>query len=228
MKQLWMTLLAIFAPLGSLARVLAVILDWMAGFEARLADPEINRAFQTLDGRRALAGNIAQGEHWVNLLIGARCAELIGQRHTARFHTDWSGWEPHVPDSFDILMQRYQRLRLSFATIERDARHRAARIRHESAACPLRLAPSAQSTSPALCAVEASDHHVASTSATHWGRWHARPCTHDGLARRSAAKAAGGSHARGPPLTSIDCRLPIASRALPARSRPHVPRTLPS
>jgi hypothetical protein len=219
MKQLWMTLLAIFAPLGSLARVLAVILDWMAGFEARLADPEINRAFQTLDGRRALAGNIAQGEHWVNLLIGARCAELIGQRHTARFQTDWSGWEPHVPDSFDILMQRYQRLRLSFATIERDAQHRAARIRHESAACPLRR----DAARPA-----AHHHSLASARAPHWGRWHACACTHDGLARRSAAKAAGGSHARGPPLTSIDCRLPVASQALPARSHPHVPRrTLP-
>jgi hypothetical protein len=203
MKQLWMTLLAIFAPLGSLARVLAVILDWMAGFEARLADPEINRAFQTLDGRRALAGNIAQGEHWVNLLIGARCAELIGQRHTARFHTDWSGWEPHVPDSFDILMQRYQRLRLSFATIERDAQHRAARIQRARAANPLAACPLRRDAArPA-----ATHHSLASARAPH-GRAQRAALTIGASSRRDGGDVP--RHARGPPLTSIDCRLPVA------------------
>jgi hypothetical protein len=137
MKQFWRTLLAIFAPLGSLARVLTAVLAWLCDLDAMLHDPGIRLAFQTLDGRRALEGNIARGEHWVNILIGARAAELLGLRYSARFDTDWSGWEPHVPRAFDALMQRHARMRASFATIERHARYRAARIRRALAADPL-------------------------------------------------------------------------------------------
>ena len=126
MKQVWRTLLAIFAPLGSLVRVLDVILTWADEIDSLLHDPDLSPDFHTDEGRRTLEGQIAYGEHWVNILTAARTAELLGLRRTARFDMAWSFWRPHTPCSWDSLMQRYQRMRMSFAAIECNAQRRAA------------------------------------------------------------------------------------------------------
>ena len=92
-------MLAIFAPLGSLVRVLDVILTWADEIDSLLNDPDLSPDFHTDEGRRTLEGQVAYGEHWVNILTAARTAELLGLRRTARFDTAWSFWRPHTPRS---------------------------------------------------------------------------------------------------------------------------------
>lgn len=128
MKQALSFLLAIFAPLGSLVRVLETMLDWLAAFEATLNDPRYVHDLQSrADGRRTVEGAIAFGEHFANIMVTCRTAELLGRKF--RVTLAWKRWEPRKARDWSALMQRLARMKHAFSTIERDAQRRAARIR---------------------------------------------------------------------------------------------------
>ena len=129
MKQAMAFLLAIFRPLGALVSVLRVIMEWRAHIDSVLADAEGVRDLRdTAQGRMTMETATAFGEHWINIIIGARSCEISGMRRPPRFHIALKGWAPARARSWPELMQRYRRLCASFATIERAARRRAARM----------------------------------------------------------------------------------------------------
>lgn len=80
MRQVWSLLLAIFHPLGALVRVLEVVLAWLDQLDGIIARHAESPQRDNPEDLRAIEGAIAWGEHWVNLLVGARTAELIGLR----------------------------------------------------------------------------------------------------------------------------------------------------
>ena len=190
MTQLWSTLLTFLFAHTQLGRWFGHVFDCLTLFDDVLANPDEMLACRSAQGRRRIEAYIARCEDWIQFLIQARAAEIAGINLTFVEAKRSEFWTPHVPRDWASLMQRYARLRASFNNIERLAKRRAARMKRERAANPLRLDAPHQSTSPALCAVEANDRCVASTSALHWGRWIARPCAQDG---------GGRAHARGPP-----------------------------
>lgn len=127
MKQVLSVLSAIFAPLGSLVRVLEPMLAWLAAFEATLNDPRHAHDLRVrADGRRTVEGSIAFGEHLANVLVACRTAELLGRRF--RVTLAWKRWEPRKARDWTSLMQRHARMKRAFSTLERDARRRADRI----------------------------------------------------------------------------------------------------
>jgi hypothetical protein len=193
MRQVWSLLLAIFHPLGALVRVLEVVLAWLDQLDGIIARHAESPQRDNPVDLRAIEGAIAWGEHWVNLLVGARTAELMGLRGVTGFDTRWSGWQPKRPRAWPDLMRRYERLRLSFAAIERDARRRAARLRRIAAADPLGARPAHADIAmvlhgavPVIPPTLSATLSLASLGASR-GRWIACACTQDG----------GG--ARGPP-----------------------------
>ena len=174
MQQLWRTLLAVLFPLDRIVRVLGILLEGLDYLDGLFAAPE-----DTPENRRLIEGAIIFFEHWVNLLTAIRAADMLGLPHP-KWDAPLHIWQPHTPRSWDDLIKRYTRMRLSFATIERHARRRAARFKRERSDSPLRLAPSAQSTSPMLRMEEEKHRRLSSSSASRWGRWIARPCAQDG------------------------------------------------
>lgn len=135
MKQALSFLLAIFAPLGSLVRLLEPMLAWLAAFEATLNDPRHVHDLQTrADGRRTVEGGIAFGEYLANIMVACRTAELLGLPASKfRIVLAHKHWEPCKARNWDSLMQRHARMKHAFSTLERDARRRAARILREAA-----------------------------------------------------------------------------------------------
>ena len=131
MKQALSFLLAIFAPLGSLVRVLEPMLAWLAAFEQTLNDPRhVDDLRVRADGRRTVEGAIAFGEYLANIMVAGRTAELLGlASRKFRIVLAHKRWEPRKARDWASLMQRYARMKLAFSTLERDARRRAARIR---------------------------------------------------------------------------------------------------
>lgn len=135
MKQVWSFLSAIFAPLGSLVRVVEVILGWLAKLEAELDDPDYVHELQTQPhSRRVFEGAIAFAEILANLLVTCRTAELLGiPRRSLDLVLPRKHWKPAKARSWRDLMLRYARMKYAFATVERAARRRAARLRREIA-----------------------------------------------------------------------------------------------
>jgi hypothetical protein len=135
MKQALSFLLAIFAPLGSLVRVLEPMLAWLAAFEATLNDPRhVHDLRMSAHGRRTVEGAVAFGEYLANIMVACRTAELLGLRASrVRIVLAHKRWEPRKARDWSSLMQRYARMKHAFSTLERDARRRAARIRREIA-----------------------------------------------------------------------------------------------
>ena len=195
MTQLWSTLLTFLFAHTQLGRCFSYVFDCLSLFDDVLANPDEAPICRSAPGRRNIEGLIARLEDWIAFLITARAAELAGLNLTYREARHVEVWTPHAARDWSSLMQRYQHLRASFNNIERLARRRAARLKRERAANPLHLDAAHQSSTlrvdpAALRAVVASDRRVASTSASHWGRWIARACAQDG---------GGRAHARGPP-----------------------------
>ena len=152
----------------------------------------------------------------LDLMIYLRACEIAGCRSRSRgFEPDYTyTGSRHTPET---CWRSFRRLVHRFEDRERLAHLRATRLKRE-AACPLRLAPSAQSSTlrvdPAsLRPVEATHRslfnvQIASLSPKDWGRWIGAFPRRDG----------GGSHARAPP-SHPDCRLPTAHCPLPRKPR---------
>lgn len=141
-----------------------------------------------------------------------KAAEFAGLRHTCCENPRRHRWAPHVERAWPDLMKRYHRMRASFTQIERLARRKAARLKREMADNPVNIInPLAAIVRTIACTLEAFSHLV-----------------QYGSAHRSTAKAAGGSHARGPPLIPLDCRLPIVSEAPLLRPQTLIPARSPS
>jgi hypothetical protein len=218
MTQLAATLVMIFAPLGRLARLWRALIAYIDGLGAILADDTLAHELDDPHVRAFAERYIAMAEDGIAILITQRTRELLGLPFQ-RIETRQPAHLPHPP-SRKHLLARHARMLALLGSIERAAQRRAARIRREQS--PLRLAPSAQSSTlcvdPASLRLVEANHRasfnvqIASLSAQHWGRWHARTCAHDG----------GGAHARGPPssprLSIIQTQLPQkpASETAPA------------
>ena len=172
-----------------------------SGFALFADDETIEQMTRDPDHCALVASALFSAHDKLDLMIYLRACEIAGCRSRSRgFEPDYTfTGSRHTPQT---CWRSFRRLVHRFEDRERLAHLRAIRLKREREACPLRLAPSAQSTSPALCAEEESRQRsfnvqISSSSALHWGRWIARPCAQDG----------GGSRARGPP-SNPDCRLP--------------------
>jgi lysozyme len=224
MGQMFVLLLRILFPLDKVARSRELMRGWLQMVMGWVADPEDVEGFAYwTDDRAKLEGHVCALEYAMQGLIHERARDLLGlpfiyfprQRNPIIRH----------PKSMSQLFKRLTQLARDFHNLDTLAERRADRIKRERDSNPLRLAATPQSTSPALRAVEANHRPLASTSATHWGRWIARSCAQDG---------GGGAFARGPPShqSIAYCQLPIASRAsardrsrAPTAASPFTPRT---
>ena len=190
MVSLLLTLLRILFPLDPVARLREVTRDYINWLVACLAD---ERKLADLRhnplARAGFAAHILVAEHGVNLLIHDRARQLAGLPflYTPRMQPP----DLRCVRPLAQLIDRLSRVAEAFHDLERRAARRAQRLRLQQS--PLRLAPSAQSTSPSLRLVEDSAHVLEVLHRRRRGRWIARTCAQDG----------GGSHARGPPPNSI-------------------------
>ena len=192
MYRMLLVLLRILFPLDPVARMIEGTRFYFRNIIACLERPEDVAELKAHPLARAeLEAWIAAGEHGINLLIHDRARQILGLPYV---------YTPRIrpPEHTRIrplgeITARLSRALALFSRIEQLAQRRAERMRRERDENPLRLAPSAQSTSPAF-AVEATHRcllivQIASLSPKDWGRWIARVRAQDG----------GGSHARGPP-----------------------------
>ncbi len=216
MKALWQIILAILwrlRPVQALEVNLRDVIDiglTMFADDLALDDITHDPAY-----RATLAAAFFDAHRKLELLIYLRACEIAGVRpRITSFKPDYS----HTNSSADVikLWRSFQRLVARFDDYERYASLRAERLRAEENDYPLRLAATLQSTSPALCAVEANspfqlNARFASISAQHWGRWIARPCAQDG---GGCASSRGWLNATGPPFqrSTAYCRLPQSLR----------------
>ena len=203
-------LLRILFPLDPVAQLREVTRYFISGIIDMLADAEWLAEFEDYhDARAMLEGMIASAEEGIKLLIHERACQILGMPYwyVARPRE----YPPRRGRAMSDITARLTRVHILQDRMEYLAQRRAQRMRQELEANPLRLAPSAQSTSPAPCAVESNHRRLTATTPEEWGRWIARPCAQDG----------GGSRVRGPPHTPIaDCPLPIASVAPQLRTPP--------
>ena len=203
MKALWQIILTILwrlRPVQALEVNLRDVIDMalaMFADEAAIDDITHDPAY-----RSTLAAAFFDAHRKLDLLIYLRACEIAGIRpRIASFKPDYS----HTSSSADLmkLWRSFLRLLAKFDDYERYAIKRAERLRADENNYPLRLAAMLQSTSPALCAMEANrrrlfDVQIASTCAKHWGRWIGASSRRDG---------GGGAKSRGPP--SPHCPFPI-------------------
>ena len=200
-------LLRILFPLDPVAQLREVTRWFISGIIDMLADPRWIAEFEEFaDARAMLEGMIASAEEGVKLLIHERACQILGMPYwyVARPHE----YPPRRARAMSDITARLNRVLALQDRIEDLAQRRAARMRLEREANPLRLAPSAQSTSPMLRMVEDSVRLLEVLHRRRRGRWIGASSRRDG----------GGSRVRGPPhITIADCQLPIASNA--ARSR---------
>ncbi len=196
MAQVRDILCLIFFPLGQLARLWRVALDYLHAIEAVLADEACLAEFRDLPASRAaLEASIANAEDVIAVLIGVRTRELLGL-----------GFSISRRPTFDVritkarsmnqVLARYSRMLASLSQIERIARRRANRIRREMrdslpSVSMLRIDP----PPPALRAVEAirETGSISCLSMRSRGRWIARACAQDGGGLRGICRP------RGPP-----------------------------
>ncbi len=220
MKALWQIILAILwrlRPVQALEANLAHVIQLCLGMfsdEDAIDDLTFDPAYS-----QTIAAAFFDAHRKVDLLIYMRACEIAGVRpRIDSFKPDFR-WT-HSSTNLIALWRSFQRLAAKFDDYERYAQRRAERLRREPDNLPLRLAATLQSTSPALCAVEANRQRpfnvqIASISAQHWGRWIGASSRRDG---------GGGEFARGPPHIT---RLPIAHSLLPrtppARTPPCAP-----
>ncbi len=218
MKALWQIILAILwrlRPVSALEVNLRDVIDMglaMFADDLSLDDITHDPAY-----RSTLAAAFFDAHRKLDLLIYLRACEIAGVRaKITSFAPDFS----HTHKSTDLvaLWRSFQRLVARFDDYERYAVKRAERLKREPDNLPLRLAATLQSTSPALCAVEANsplqlNARFASTCAQHWGRWIGASSRRDG---------GGGASSRGPPHIT---RLPIAN-CLSRRATENAPARL--
>jgi hypothetical protein len=179
MHRWLIVLLRILFPLDPVAQLGHVTRYFIGTIIDSFNDPDWMDQVETLDEARAiLEAKIASAEEGLQLLIHERACQLLG-------HPYWYVRRPleyprrRARPMAEILARLARVLALQ-DRVEELAQRRAARIRCEQEENPLRLAPPAQSTSPSLRLVEATHRalfavQIASLSAQHWGRWHARP-----------------------------------------------------
>jgi len=196
MTQLVATLVMIFAPLGELARLWRALIAYVDGLNSILTDESLSEDLDDPHARAWAERYIAMAEDGIAILITQRTSELLGLPFQ-RIETRQSAHLPHPP-SRKHLMARHARMLASLGSIERAAHKRAARIRRERGESPLRLAPAAQSTSPACGGGGLRANALSPPPRSARGRWIGASSRRDG----------GGGHARGPP-SRFDCRLPI-------------------
>ena len=176
MTQLVATLVMIFAPLGELARLWRALIAYVDGLNAILTDESLSEDLDDPHARAWAERYIAMAEDGIAILITQRTSELLGLPFQ-RIETRQPAHLPH-PRSRKHLMARHARMLASLGSIERAAHKRAARIRRE--ANPLRLAPSAQSTSPMLRMVEDSVRLLEVLHRRRRGRWIGASSRRDG------------------------------------------------
>jgi hypothetical protein len=203
MGQMLLILLRILFPLDPVARTRELMRSWLGMVISWAADPEELEAYAYWSEDRArLESCICFLEYAMQALLHDRAQQMLGQRYV---HVPLQD-KPHIrhPKSLNQLLKRLGQLARDFHNLDALAAKRANRMRRDRDSNPLRLAATPQSTSPALRAVEASHRRLASTSASHWGRWIGASSRRDGGC---------GAFPRGPPShqSIAYCRLPIAS-----------------
>ncbi len=213
MGQMLLILMRILFPLDPVARYRELMRSWLGMVMGWVADPEELEAYAYWSEDRAkLESCICFLEYATQVLLHDRARQMLGLRYVYSPLQD----KPYIrhPKSLDQLLKRLAQLARDFHSLDALAARRADRIRHERGNSPLRLAAAPQSTSPALRAVEANHRRLASTSASHWGRWIGASSRRDG---------GGGAFPRGPPSPYCPFQLPHLARATHeiAPSRPN-------
>ena len=150
-----------------------------SGFALFRDDETLRMMAEDPDYCATVTAALADAHAKLDLLIYLRACELTGLRSRARDFTPnrtatSSGRTPQD------CWTSFRRLALRFNDRERLAQRRAERLQRESSNSPLRLAPSAQSTSPSLRLVEATHRCLASLTPKEWGRWIGASSRRDG------------------------------------------------
>jgi len=193
MTELFLVLLRILFPLDPVARLREITREYLNWLVTCLEDPaELNDFLTNPEACAGVEAHVIVIEHGVQLLINERARQIAGLPfiYTERLKLVLL----HRAKPPRKILARLNRAAALFDNLERLAQRRAKRMQRELANNPLRLAPSAQSTSPSLRLAEANHHCLASLSAQHWGRWIGASSRRDG----------GGLFAqpRGPPSNS--------------------------
>lgn len=222
MAELPHALLCILFPLDPVARIRELTRDYIHWLIAPLSDPRaIAHLHASPAARRDLLSHITVIEQGMNLLIHHRARQLLGQPFQ---HRNAEHRHPVRDKSVDAIVARLTHLVQLFDNLDRLAQRRAQRDPLSlRASSPLRLDATHRSTSPGFAGGGLR------------GRWASLVLPRqrrDGLASRSAAKAAGGCassrgclRSTGPPFqrSTAYCRLPTAPEAKLPRPPPHAP-----
>ncbi len=212
MTELFLVLLRILFPLDPVARLREITREYLNWLVTCLEDPaKLNDFLTSPEACAGVEAHVIVIEHGVQLLINERARQIAGLPfiYTERLKLVLL----HRAKPPRKILARLNRAAALFDNLERLAHRRAQRMQRELANNPLRLAATLQSTSLALCTVEANHHCLASLSAQHWGRWIGASSRRDG----------GGlfAQSRGPPSHSrSDFRNPNLADS-PARSHAH-------
>jgi len=212
MTELFLVLLRILFPLDPVARLREITREYLNWLVTCLEDPQkLNDFLTNPETCAGVEAHVIVIEHGVQLLINERARQIAGLPfiYTERLKLVLL----HRAKPPRKILARLNRAAALFDHLERLAHRRAQRMQRELANNPLRLAATLQSTSLALCTVEANHHCLASLSAQHWGRWIGASSRRDG----------GGlfAQSRGPPSHSrSDFRNPNLADS-PARSHAH-------
>ncbi len=179
MIDLLITLLRILFPLDPIARLREITRNYINAIVTCLEDPIRRETIRNTPHLCAkLETDIAALEHGVHLLIHERARQILGLPYI---------YTPRIPSPHQRrarpltqIIARLSRMAALFHNMERLAQRRAQRMQRELADNHLRLAPSAQSTSPMLRMVEGSVIMREVLHRRRRGRWIARPSAQDG------------------------------------------------
>ncbi len=147
MFQLLLTLLRILFPLDPVAQLREVTRIFITSLLEDLETPDRLQHLETCpDCRMKMEGQIASAEDGIQQAIHERARQIAGLPfiyvHRNQEHP------PRRARPLDEVLDRLHRMLALHERIEALAQRRAASIKREMAENPLRLAPSAQSTSP--------------------------------------------------------------------------------
>lgn len=178
MVEVFSLLMAVMFPLRPLLRITR-LQAWFLEQLTQLAEDGADPRYCA-----ELEAALAFGKEGLNLLVGYRVQELLGQRFRGGH---WRSPRFPTPRPYSEILARFARLLARLGHIQRLTRRRANQLRRQMAKNLVNIASSVPATT------HASAHPLDVLPRQRRGRWIARHCTRDG--GRCALS-------RGPPATS--------------------------
>ncbi|RYG38129.1 MAG: hypothetical protein EON93_02550 [Burkholderiales bacterium] len=191
---MFILLLRILFPLDLVGRSREFMRGWLQMVMGWVMDPTNIADFAEFpEDRLWLEGHIAATEHAMQILVWERAREMLGLPFIYIRRQD----NPRLRRAKTMaqLFRRLSQLAHNFRNLDTLAARSAAQMKREQTADPLSL----HANDFMRVDAEASATPLEVLHRQRRGRWHARPCAHDG---GGCALARGWLNATGPPLTS--------------------------